>query len=89
MRTVKWIAIGLGGLLLVAAAVAAYIAATFDPNDYKPRVVELVKQQTGRTLTIDGKIGLTFFPKIGAAVGKVTLSEPKSSAVFAARSALW
>ena len=62
---------------------AAYIAATFDPNDYKPRIVELVKQQTGRTLTIDGKIGLTFFPKIGAAVGKVTLSEPKSSAVFA------
>jgi len=83
MRTVKWIALGLGGLLLVAVAVVAYIAATFDPNDYKPRIVELVKQQTGRTLTIDGKIGLTFFPKIGAAVGKVTLSEPKGPAVFA------
>jgi len=83
MRTVKWIALGLGGLLLVAVAVAAYIAATFDPNDYKPHIVELVKQQTGRTLTIDGKIRLTFFPKIGARVGKATLSEPKGPAVFA------
>jgi AsmA protein len=69
--------------VLIAVAVVAYLAATFDPNDYKPRIVELVKQRTGRTLTIDDKIGLTFFPKLGAAVGKVTLSEPNSPAVFA------
>lgn len=83
MKALKWIALGAGALVLIVAAVVGYIAATFDPNDYKPRIVELVKQQTGRTLTIDGKIGLTFFPKIGAAVGRATLSEPNRPAVFA------
>src|SRR5207248_1793571 len=64
-------------------AVGAYLAATFDPNAYKPMIIDLVKRQTGRTLTIDGKIALTFFPKVGAGLGKVTLSEPNRSAVFA------
>ena len=83
MKALKWVALGLGALVLIAVAVVAYLAATFDPNDYKPRIVALVKQHTGRTLTIDDKIGLTFFPKLGAAVGKVTLSEPNSPTVFA------
>ena len=82
MKALKWIALGLGALVLIAVAVVAYLAATFDPDDYKPRIVALVKQQTGRTLTLDGKIGLTFFPRIGAALSKVTLSEPNSPTVF-------
>src|SRR5262249_13267762 len=45
--------------------------------------VERVKRQTGRTLTIDGKIALTFFPKIGVGVGKATVSEPNGPAIFA------
>ena len=83
VKALKWIALGLGALVLIGVAVVAYLAATFDPDDYKPRIVALVKQQTGRTLTLDGKIGLTFFPRIGAALSKVTLSEPNSPTVFA------
>ncbi len=83
MKALKWALLGLGAAVLIAVAVVAYFVATFDPNDYKPRIVELVKRQTGRTLALDGKIGLTFFPKIGATLGKVTLSEPNSPAIFA------
>jgi AsmA protein len=83
MRGLKWIALGLAAVALVLVAVAAYVVATFDPEAYKPRLVEAVKRETGRTLAIDGKISVTFFPRIGAAVGKVTLSEPGSPAVFA------
>src|SRR5262245_50390419 len=83
MRALKWVGIAVGVLVVIAGAVAAFLAATFDPNDYKPRIVDLVKRETGRTLAIDGKISLTFFPKIGAAVGKATLSEPNLPAVFA------
>jgi AsmA protein len=68
--------------VLVAAALAIFVA-TFDPNEYKPRLVELVRQQTGRTLAVDGRIELTVFPRIGAAVGKATLSEPNGPAAFA------
>jgi len=48
MRALKWIALGIGALVLIAMAVVAYLVATLDPNDYQPRIVELVKQQTGR-----------------------------------------
>ena len=83
MKTLKWGLLGVGALLVIVAAVVAVFVATFDPNDYKPRIVELVKRQTGRTLTMDGKIALTLFPKIGAAFGKVTLSAPDSPTIFA------
>lgn len=83
MKALKWILLGLGGLLVVVIVAVVIFVATFDPNAYKPRIVEMVKQQTGRTLTVDGDIGLTFFPKLGAAIGKVTLSEPRGTRTFA------
>ena len=82
MKALKWILWIAGGLVVLLIAAVAIIAATFDPNAYKPQIVDLVKKTTGRTLTMDGKIGLAFFPKIGAEVEKVTLSEPASTTVF-------
>jgi AsmA protein len=82
-KAIKYVLWALGGLVLIVVIVVAYVAATFDPEKYKPEIVKLVKEKTGRTLAIDGKIGLTFFPKIGAAVDKVTLSERNSDKVFA------
>ena len=83
MKAVKWILGIAGGVLVLLIAVAAIVAATFDPNQYKPQIVDLVKQKTGRTLTMDGKIALTFFPRIGAHVEKVALSGPKGQGSFA------
>ncbi|HYB40840.1 MAG TPA: AsmA family protein, partial [Candidatus Methylomirabilis sp.] len=83
MKALRWLLLGLAGLIVLVIAVVAVVVATFDPNAYKPRLVELVKQRTGRTLAIDGKIALTFFPKVGAAIGKATLSEPNGPALFA------
>jgi AsmA protein len=83
MKALKWTVGILGGLILLAIIAAAIVAATFDPNQYKPQIVALVKERTGRTLTMDGKIGLTFFPKIGAEVEKIALSEPKGTKTFA------
>jgi AsmA protein len=83
MKALKWIAYGVGGLVLLAIVAVAIVAATFDPNQYKPQIVNLVKDRTGRTLTMDGRIGLTFFPKIGASVEKVALSEPNGPKTFA------
>jgi AsmA protein len=54
----------------------------FDPISTSRRS-SAVKDKTGRTLAIDGDIKLKFFPKIGAQVGKVTLSERSSDKTFA------
>jgi AsmA protein len=67
---------------LVAVAVIV-VAATFDPNEYKPQLVQAVQEKYGRTLTMEGPIGLTFLPRIGASLEKVTLSEPNRPEVFA------
>ena len=83
MRYVKYAAYALAAVIVLIAVAIGIIAATFDPNSYKPQIVQLVKDKTGRTLTIDGDIKLKIFPKIGAQVGKVALSERGSDKEFA------
>ena len=82
-KILKYVLIALGVVVLVAGAVAAYLAATFDPNAYKPQIVQLVKDKTQRTLAIPGDIKLSFFPEVGVNLGKVTLSDPGSDKTFA------
>lgn len=80
----KYSAIGFGSLITLLLVIAAFIAMTFNPNDYKPQIIKLVQDKKQRTLTIDGDIKLSFWPKIGANLGKVSLSEHNNPAEFAA-----
>jgi uncharacterized protein involved in outer membrane biogenesis len=82
-KFLKYSLIGIGGLVALLLAVAAIIAATFNPNDYKPLIVKLVKDKKQRTLNIEGDIKLAFWPKLGADLGKVSLSEHNSDKEFA------
>ncbi len=71
------------GIVVLIVLVIAIVAATFDPNKYKPEIAAAVKDKTGRTLAIEGNFALTFFPSIGIAVGKTSLSGPNGSGIFA------
>ena len=82
-KIIKYVLYGIGGVVLLALAIAAYFAATFNPNDYKDDVIKLVQEKKERTLKIDGDIKLNFWPKIGADLGKISLSEHKSDKEFA------
>ena len=82
-KAAKYFLLGLAVLLVVVAGGIAFIAATFDANAYKPQIIALVKEQKQRTLTIPGDIRLSFFPKISADLGRVSLSERNASAQFA------
>ena len=81
---VKFVLCPLAGIVLILAAAAAYIAATFDPNQYKPQIVRAVKDRTERNLRLDGDIKLAFIPRIAATLGRVSLSERGSDREFAA-----
>ncbi len=83
-KTFKYVLIAIAGLLALLVAAAAIVAATFDPNDYKPQLIRLVQEKKQRTLTIPGDIRLRFFPRLGAELGPLSLSEHKSNAEFAA-----
>lgn len=71
LKVAGWL-FGIVLLLLVVASVA--IALFFDLNDYKPRIVALVKDKTGRDLTIDGDIKAILLPKPGVKVGAIALA---------------
>lgn len=81
-KILKYSVIAVLALLALLVIAAAIIAATFDPNDYKPTIIKLVQDKKQRTLAIPGEIKLTFFPRIGADLGKVSISEHKSEAEF-------
>jgi AsmA protein len=84
MKILKYLLIALGGLVVVLGGVLAYVAATFNPNSYKPQVIQMVKDKKQRDLKLDGDIKLKFWPSIGADLGKISLSEFKSDKEFAA-----
>ena len=77
-KILKYLLLTVGAVVVVLIAVAVYLAATFDPNDYKPQIVQLVKDKLDRTLRIGGDIKLTFYPVLGADLGQLSLSERAS-----------
>lgn len=65
-------------ILLIILAMAAYFALTrwINPNDFKPKIIQIVQQETGRTLTMPGDLSWSFFPNLGIHIGDAALSNP-------------
>lgn len=80
----KKVLYAIGGLIGVSLLLVIYLAVTFNPNDYKATVIQLVKDKKQRTLDIKGDIKLSFWPKIGADLGEISLSEHQSDKQFVA-----
>lgn len=83
MKLLKWLGIGLGGVVALLGLAIAIISVSFDPNAYKDDITRYVKQNQQRTLSIPGDLHLSFYPKLGIRVGALSLSEFGSDAVFA------
>lgn len=72
-KAVKIAAFLAGGLLVLLVAFGVVLTLVFDPNDYKEQIVAAVKDRTGRTLQINGKLGWSFFPWIGIETNQLVL----------------
>lgn len=70
LKLLLWVVGGLLAVLILALVLAATL---FDPNDHRARIAELVEQQTGRSLAIDGDLSLRIFPWLAVEVGAVQL----------------
>lgn len=80
-------AIGVLGLVMVGAVV--YVTTFFDPNDLKPRLIEVVREHSGLELTLDGPLSWSFYPRLGVGVQQAEARLPdqaEDSAPFAALS---
>jgi uncharacterized protein involved in outer membrane biogenesis len=82
-KLIKYALYGILSIIVLVLMVVGYFAATFNPNDYKDEIIKLVKDKKERNLHIDGDIKLTYWPKIGADLGKLSISEHQSDKEFA------
>lgn len=73
-RPLKTIAISLAVILALIILIAIVLPFIITPNDFKPRIAKLVKDKTGRELTIAGDIKLSIFPWLGAEIGSMSLA---------------
>jgi AsmA protein len=72
-KIIAWV-VGIIILLMIIAGIV--LKYTFNPNDYKQQIISAVKHHTGRSLRIEGKIGLSVFPWLGVDVKHVALGNP-------------
>ena len=70
MRLLKWISIGLAGLIVLALLGVLVVVWLVDPNVFKPRIEAAVKDATGRDLSLTGDIELGFFPWLALRAGE-------------------
>ena len=72
----RYVLLGLAAVVLLIVAGIGVFVATFNPNQYKPRIVAAVRQATGRELTLSGPIGLavSLYPTLQAT--NVALANP-------------
>jgi len=59
------------GLIIALVVALPFI---IDPNDYKDEIAGVVKEHTGRVLTIEGDLGLSVFPWLGLEIGPTQFS---------------
>lgn len=64
----------LGGLVLLLVVTIIVAPMLIDPNDYREEIQAVVKDKTGRDLSINGDLNLSIFPWVGVGINEVSLS---------------
>ena len=84
LRIVAYVAAGLIGLIVIGLVLVVVFV---DPNDYRDDIQRIVKEKTGRELTLSGDLKLSVFPWIALETGAASLGDgvAGSSARSAAR----
>ncbi|MGZ8187764.1 MAG: AsmA family protein [Methylosarcina sp.] len=76
-KPLKIILVLMIGLLLLGLSASAFLTLFIDPNDYKPQIIALVKEKTGRELQLPGDIDLSIFPWLGVSTGQIILNNTR------------
>src|SRR5213075_3416326 len=82
MKAIRYTLYAIAGLVVLLVLGGVIFAMTFNPNRYKPEIERLVKEKTGRTLSLKGDLQVALWPALGAKVNGVTLSEHGSADEF-------
>src|SRR5678816_1889363 len=72
LRIVAYVAAGLIGLIVIGLILVVVFV---DPNDYRDDIQRIVKEKTGRELTLSGDLKLSVFPWIALETGPASLGD--------------
>jgi AsmA protein len=75
-QALKWSALAVIALIVVAIGALLVIPQFLDPNRYKPQLERYVIETTGRPLTVGGDVRLSLFPWAGASFSDLKLGNP-------------
>jgi AsmA protein len=75
-RILRWGLMALGLLIVVVLALPFLLPTSV----YKEQIIEQARLATGRTLTIDGDLNVSFFPTLGVEVHKVRFANAEGAA---------
>lgn len=84
MKALRYLLYALGAVVVLLVAGAIVVSMLFDPNALKGQIERAVEAKTGRTLKLEGDLGLAFWPSIGASIGRASLSERGGKGTFVA-----
>lgn len=79
----KYTLSSLAGAAILFVLLIVVASLVINPNDYKPQIIQMVKEKKQRTLSLEGDIKLAFFPKLGLDLGRASLSEFRGKKEFA------
>src|SRR5579885_911499 len=60
-------------VVVVVAAAVVLLPRYFNPNDYKGEIAEQAEKATGRKLSLEGDLKLTFYPWLGVSTGRIAV----------------
>ena len=78
MKTlIKWGVISGVAVVLLIVAAAILIPMFVDVKQYKPKIEQLVSEQTGRSFSLGDDMDLSVFPWVGVRLSDLRLGSPK------------
>jgi AsmA protein len=80
MKIVKWLAIGVAVFIALLVVVVIAVPLIIPADTYKPRLITLLKDATGRDVSINGPISFSLFPHIGLEASNVAIGNPPGAA---------
>lgn len=75
-RILRTLLAAAGILGLVAVGAVIFVTTFVDPEDLKPRLVEVVREQSGLQLELDGPLSWSFYPRLGVSVDAARVRLP-------------
>ncbi|MFT4630338.1 MAG: AsmA protein [Dinoroseobacter sp.] len=76
MTILKWVGGVVLALMLLIIIAIVVIPQVVDPNDYREKIISVVKTQTGRDLKLDGDLTISVFPWLGVRTQQLSFSQP-------------